>query len=139
MSPCQKYVAMSVEIRESRTNLQVFSLRRLIFFSFVETFKDFLNNELFFGCENLFVSSSNVNTRILKTHIKKCRQAGIFRCEFLKFQSYQNTGLTKSLGQVLFLFWRIVLPLCQSKAFYKFGFFDGICGDYQKKQNLQHV
>ena len=33
----------------------------------------------------VIVSSSNVNTRILKTHIKKCRQAGIFRCEFLKF------------------------------------------------------
>jgi hypothetical protein len=33
----------------------------------------------------VIVSSSTVNTRILKTHIKKCRQAGIFRCEFLKF------------------------------------------------------
>jgi hypothetical protein len=31
------------------------------------------------------------------------------------------------------------LPLCQSKALYKFGFFEGIFGDFQKKPNLQHL
>ena len=32
-----------------------------------------------------YVFSSNVNTRILKTHFEKSRQAGFFRSEFLKF------------------------------------------------------
>ena len=36
-------------------------------------------------CSNhLMVSSSTVDTNILKIHIEKCRQAGIFQYEFLK-------------------------------------------------------
>ena len=42
--------------------------------------------------------------------------------------------------RVIFYFGGSFLPLRQSKAFYKFGFFDGVFGDFQKKTtNLQHV
>ena len=39
----------------------------------------------------MIVSSSNVNTNILKIHIKKCRQAGIFRRKFSKCWYCLNT------------------------------------------------
>ena len=35
-----------------------------------------------------------------------------------------------------FYFGGSFLPLSQSKAFYKFGFFDGIFGDFQKKHEF---
>ena len=38
--------------------------------------------------------------------------------------------------RVIFYFGGSFLPLRQSKAFYKFGFFDGIFGDFQKKHEF---
>ena len=35
-----------------------------------------------------------------------------------------------------FYFGGSFLPLSQSKAFYKFGFFDGIFGDFQEKHEF---
>ena len=41
--------------------------------------------------------------------------------------------------RVICYFGGAFLPLRQSKAFYKFGFFGGIFEDFQEKPNLQHV
>ena len=63
-----------------------------------------------------------------------------FGYEDKRFCSYFFCWLTKSLWYVLFLILADrVLPLRQSKAFYKVGFLEGILGDFQEKPNLQHV
>ena len=50
---------------------------------------------------------------------------------------WQNHYRLKITSYMLFLiFVRIILPLRQSKALYKFGFFEGIFGDFQKKTQI---
>ena len=58
----------------------------------IKVITELFDEELFYlmkKCLNIkyvvHISSSNVKTRILKTHHKKSRQAGFFRGEFLKF------------------------------------------------------
>ena len=70
-------------------------LRFLQVFYFLKTF--ITNNfclETQYAVIAWLVSSSNVNTRILKTHIKKCRQAGAFKTK--------HTGLKYLVSTTLF-------------------------------------
>ena len=49
-------------------------------------------------------------------------------------------GITEEFViRVISYFGGAFLPLRQSKAFYKFGFFGRIFEDFQEKPNLQHV
>ena len=54
-----------------------------------------------------------------------------------RFRGISKHGINEEFViRVIFYFGGSFLPLRQSKAFYKFGFFDGIFGDFQKKHEF---